>query len=42
MIQFFSQLQADNFQTLQIQRKEDIWPAFKAFLTKDRAREDAA
>lgn len=42
MIQFFSQLQADNFQTVQIQRKEDIWPAFKAFLTKDRAREDAA
>ena len=42
MIQFFSQLQADNFQTLQIQRKEDIWPSFKAFLTKDRAREDAA
>lgn len=42
MIQFFSQLQADNFQTVQIQRKEDIWPSFKAFLTKDRAREDAA
>lgn len=42
MIQFFSHLQADNFQTLQIQRKEDIWPSFKAFLTKDRAREDAA
>lgn len=42
MIQFFSQLQADNFQTVQIQRKEDIWPSFKAFLSKDRAREDAA
>lgn len=40
MIQFFSQLQADNFQTVQIQRKEDIWPAFKAFLSKDRAREE--
>lgn len=42
MIQFFSQLQADNFQTVQIQRKEDIWPSFRTFLTKDRAREDAA
>ncbi len=42
MIHFFSQLQTDNFQTVQIQRKEDIWPSFKAFLTKDRAREDAA
>ncbi|MBI2987318.1 MAG: sporulation protein YhbH [Deltaproteobacteria bacterium] len=42
MIQFFSQLEADNFQTVQIQRKEDIWPCFKAFLAKDREREDAA
>jgi len=42
MIPFFSQLQADNFQTVQIQRKEDIWPSFKAFLSKDRAREEAA
>jgi len=42
MIQFFSQLQSDNFQTVQIQRKEDIWPCFKALMTKDRAREDAA
>jgi sporulation protein YhbH len=42
MIQFFSQLDAANFQTVQIQRKEDIWPAFKTFLAKDRAREDAA
>lgn len=42
MIPFFSQLHTDNFQTVQIQRKEDIWPSLKAFLTKDRAREDAA
>ena len=42
MIHFFSQLQADNFQTVQIQRKEDIWPSFKSFLKKDRAREDAS
>ena len=31
---------SDNFQTVQIQRKEDVWPSFKAFLSKDRARED--
>jgi sporulation protein YhbH len=42
MIQFFSQIQEANFQTVQIQRKEDIWPSFKTFLNKDRARDDAA
>jgi sporulation protein YhbH len=42
MIPFFSQLQTDNFQTVQIQRKEEIWPSFKNLLSKDRAREDAA
>jgi uncharacterized protein len=42
MIQFFSQIQAANFQTVQIQKKEDIWTSFKTFLSKDRAREDAA
>ncbi len=42
MIQFFSQIQEPNFQTVQIQRKEDIWPSFKALLSKDRARDDAA
>ncbi|MBM2804479.1 MAG: hypothetical protein HW419_2372 [Deltaproteobacteria bacterium] len=42
MIQFFSQIQEANFQTVQIQKKEDIWTSFKTFLSKDRAREDAA
>jgi sporulation protein YhbH len=42
LIQFFSQIHEPNFQTVQIQRKEDIWPAFKTFLAKDRIREDAA
>lgn len=42
MIQFFSQIQESNFQTVQIQRKEDIWPSFKTFLSKDRVRDDAA
>jgi sporulation protein YhbH len=42
MIPFFSQIQEPNFQTVQIQKKEDIWASFKTFLSKDRAREDAA
>jgi sporulation protein YhbH len=42
MIQFFSQIQEPNFQIVQIQKKEDIWASFKTFLSKDRAREDAA
>ncbi|MBM4296517.1 MAG: sporulation protein YhbH [Deltaproteobacteria bacterium] len=42
MIQFFSQIQEPNFQTVQIQKKEDIWSSFKTFLSKDRVREDAA
>jgi sporulation protein YhbH len=41
MIQFFSQLERDNFQTVQIQRKEDIWPSFKNFLSKDRPPKEA-
>ncbi|MEE9186218.1 MAG: DUF444 family protein [Candidatus Binatia bacterium] len=40
MIQFFSQLEKDNFQTVQIQRKEDIWPSFKNFLSKDRLNKE--
>jgi sporulation protein YhbH len=42
MIPFFSQIQADNFQAVQIQRKEDIWPSLKSFLSRDRARENVA
>ena len=32
MVQFFSQIQEPNFQTVQIQKKEDIWASFKTFL----------
>jgi uncharacterized protein len=42
MIPFFTQLEEEHFQTVKIQRKEDIWPSFKTFLAKDRAWEDAA
>ncbi len=37
MMSLLGQIESNNFQRLLIQRKEDIWPAFKAFLTKDRA-----
>jgi sporulation protein YhbH len=39
MLNIFRRLEADNFQTVLIERKEDIWPSFKAFLAKDRAAE---
>jgi len=39
MLNIFRRLEADNFQTVLIERKEDIWPSFKAFLAKERHRE---
>ena len=39
MLNIFRRLEADNFQTVLIERKEDIWASFKAFLAKDRVRE---
>src|SRR5581483_4438712 len=36
MLNIFRRLEADNFQTVLIERKEDIWPSFKAFLARDR------
>jgi len=36
MLNIFRRLDADNFQTVLIERKEDIWPSFKAFLAKER------
>jgi uncharacterized sporulation protein YeaH/YhbH (DUF444 family) len=42
MIPFFSQIQADNFQTVQIRGKEDIWPSLKSFLSKERLRDLAS
>jgi sporulation protein YhbH len=41
MLNIFRRLEADNFQTVLIERKEDIWPSFKAFLSKDRAPEES-
>jgi sporulation protein YhbH len=42
MLNIFRRLDADNFQTVLIERKEDIWPSFKAFLGKDRGARDQA
>jgi hypothetical protein len=36
MLNIFRRLDAENFQTVLIERKEDVWPSFKAFLAKDR------
>jgi uncharacterized protein len=41
MLNVFRRLEAENFQTVLIERKEDIWPSFKAFLGKDRAAAEA-
>jgi uncharacterized protein len=41
MLNIFRRLEADNFQTVLIERKEDVWPSFKAFLAKDRGREQS-
>ncbi|GIW44515.1 MAG: UPF0229 protein [Candidatus Binatia bacterium] len=39
MLQLFRRVEAENFHTVLIERKEDVWPSFKAFLARDRARE---
>jgi len=42
MLNVFRRLDADNFQTVLIERKEDVWPSFKALLAKDRVIEPPA
>jgi uncharacterized sporulation protein YeaH/YhbH (DUF444 family) len=39
MMRVFRDLDAGNFQAVLIERKEDIWPTFKSFLSRDRAGE---
>ncbi len=36
MVEVFSQIKHENFQMLLIEKKEDLWPAFKSFLTRDK------
>jgi len=37
MLERYQQIRADNFVTVKIRAKEDLWPAFRSFLGKDRA-----
>lgn len=39
MLNVFRRLDVPNFQAVLIERKEDIWPSFKAFLSKDKIKE---
>ncbi|MFQ5993654.1 MAG: sporulation protein YhbH [Acidiferrobacterales bacterium] len=36
MLQLFKSLKVPNFHSILIERKEDIWPSFKAFLSRER------
>jgi sporulation protein YhbH len=38
LLDTFRKIDAENFQTVLIERKEDVWPSFKAFLGRDRDR----
>ncbi len=37
LLDTFKQIAAENYQTVLIERKEDVWPSFRALLGKDRA-----
>lgn len=37
MLEVFANVKKDNFQTVVIEKKEDLWPGFKSFLTRDRS-----
>jgi uncharacterized protein len=36
MLEVFGQVQHDNFKMIVIEKKEDLWPGFKSFLTQDK------
>jgi len=38
MMKIFEPLETDNFVLIGIRGKEDVWPALKKFLSKDRAK----
>lgn len=42
MLEIFDQIKNDNFHKIVIERKEDLWPGFKSFLSKDRKERLAA
>ena len=37
MLEVFSQIKAENFHMITIEKKEDLWEGFRSFLMKDRA-----
>ena len=37
MLEVFDQIKHDNFQTVLIEKKEDLWEGFKSFLNRDRS-----
>lgn len=37
MLEVFEQIKAENFQTILIEKKEDLWTGFKNFLSRDRS-----
>ncbi|MDD2942797.1 MAG: sporulation protein YhbH [bacterium] len=40
MLEVFKKITRDNFQTLTIAKKEDLWPAFRSFMLRDNAVRD--
>lgn len=42
MLDLFGKLSAENFQSILIERKEDVWPGFRSLLERDRAGTAAA
>ena len=41
MYKTYDKINSPNFHRLVIHKKEDIWPRFKALLSRDRAHEPA-
>jgi len=42
MLERFRRLGADNFQAVLIERREDVWPAFRALMSRERQPREAA
>ncbi len=40
MLERFRQLDADNFQAVLIERREDVWPAFRSLVSRERSPAD--
>lgn len=38
MLEVFAEVKNENFVTVSIEKKEDLWPAFKSILTKDKTQ----